>query len=237
MVRASTVPGVSRRQGAHFHSPYAGGEQAGESSGERSGDRRGSRLRMVALASAVVLAVVLPFAVATAGPAGPADPGGAPQGHGTPRGLLPAAFPGGATGRGEVPQPSAGPDAAAPSASEAAPGPSGDRAECGPELTSPEGVEAQTCVLGQGHDTWGRTYYRNATGSPLTGVLTLMAPDGRTVQVRCQMAASDDPDVCETPHAATVRRPGGYTAVSEIASTQGKLLLRSGSNSPEGEEG
>ena len=40
-------------------------------------------------------------------------------------------------------------------------------ARCGPELTSPDGIEAQTCVLTQGRDTWARTYYRNATGDEL----------------------------------------------------------------------
>nr|WP_229358888.1 hypothetical protein [Streptomyces sp. UNOB3_S3] len=108
---------------------------------------------------------------------------------------------------------------------------------CGPELGSPEGVEAQTCVLERDRDTWARTYYRNATGAPLIGVLTLMAPDGRTVQVNCELAATDDPDMCETPHERTVRGHGSYAAVSEIASTEGKLLLRSGSNSSAPEEG
>ena len=37
-------------------------------------------------------------------------------------------------------------------------------ARCGPELSSPDGIEAQTCVLTQERDTWARTYYRNATG-------------------------------------------------------------------------
>ncbi|MEH6379305.1 hypothetical protein V7793_33945, partial [Streptomyces sp. KLMMK] len=123
-------------------------------------------------------------------------------------------------------------------------------ARCGPELTSPEGVEAQTCVLEQGNETWARTYYRNATGAPLRAVLTLMGPDGRTVQVHCRTTASDDPDGCETPRARTVRAGSGeaarsgraaedglggdpYEAVAEIASADGRLLLRSGSNSAE----
>lgn len=41
-------------------------------------------------------------------------------------------------------------------------------ARCGPELSSPDGIEAQTCVLTQGEDTWARTYYRNTTGEPWT---------------------------------------------------------------------
>lgn len=115
---------------------------------------------------------------------------------------------------------------------------------CGPELSSPAGVEAQTCVLERGRDTWARTYFRNATGGLLTAVLTLMGPDGRTVQVHCRTGASDDPDGCETPHRPTARsgeRGGGaggsaggsgYSAVAEFASAEGNLLLRSGSNSP-----
>src|SRR5947207_123844 len=37
-------------------------------------------------------------------------------------------------------------------------------ARCGPQLSSADGIEAQTCVLTQGRQTWARTYYRNATG-------------------------------------------------------------------------
>ncbi|MGK5732238.1 hypothetical protein [Streptomyces sp. URMC 124] len=103
-------------------------------------------------------------------------------------------------------------------------------------------MEAQTCVLKQGGETWARTYYRNATGAPLRAVLTLMGPDGRTVQVHCRTTASDDPGGCETPRARTVRAGGEgadrdglggdpYEAVAEIASEDGELLLRSGSNS------
>ncbi|MCD9143670.1 hypothetical protein [Streptomyces albireticuli] len=125
-------------------------------------------------------------------------------------------------------------------ASEGLPGAPGRAiTRCGPELSSPAGVEAQTCVLERGGETWGRTYFRNATGGPLTAVLTLMGPDGRTVQVHCRTGASDDPDGCETPHRPTVRGAsgerdggGGYAAVAEFASAEGNLLLRSGSNSP-----
>ncbi|WP_229890869.1 hypothetical protein [Streptomyces mashuensis] len=120
-------------------------------------------------------------------------------------------------------------------------GAAGDRlrsaARCGPELSAPEGVEAQTCVMEQGPDTWGRLYYRNATGTPLTGVLTVMAPDGHTMQVHCPMAATDDPDMCETPRERTAHGHGAYTAVSEVGSAEGKLLLRSGSNSTGPDEG
>ncbi|MEV4443239.1 hypothetical protein AB0K09_30410 [Streptomyces sp. NPDC049577] len=147
---------------------------------------------------------------------------------------LPGALPGGEAGPADPADPSApsGPsDPSGPIDPFGLAGPAEPATLCGPELSSPAGVEAQTCVLRQEHDTWARTYYRNTTGGPLEGVLTLMAPDGRTVEVRCQLAASDDPGTCETPHAPTAPGHGSYAAVAEIATTEGKLLLRSGSNS------
>ncbi|MFG2182878.1 hypothetical protein ACGFLS_29710 [Streptomyces abikoensis] len=252
MVRASSVPGSV---------PGAAGQRA-------------ANLRMIALASAVVLAVVLPLAVAAAGPAGVAgrekartkpDSGasgasgvsgasGAESGRGAGReraggdaaragargaagGPRPAGFGTPGSARGPLGQGAAdGRDPADPFAPALGTGLAG-ATRCGPELGSPEGVEAQTCVLERDRDTWARTYYRNATGAPLVGVLTMMAPDGRTVQVNCELAATDDPDMCETPHERTVRGHGSYAAVSEIASTDGKLLLRSGSNSAAPEDG
>ncbi|MFG2132666.1 hypothetical protein ACGFNV_33325 [Streptomyces sp. NPDC048751] len=109
-------------------------------------------------------------------------------------------------------------------------------ARCGPELTSPDGIEAQTCVLTQGEDTWARTYFRNATGAVLDSVLSLMGPGGRTVQMRCLVGAEDEPDLCETPRERTRGHLDAYTAVAEFAGAsaregQGPLLLRSGSNS------
>ncbi len=205
--------------------------------------RRAVNFRMIALASTVVLAVVLPLAVASAGPVvRRAEPGRSPAG-GTGRGGSGAAGPSGAyapyggSGEKAVAGDVLGSRLSSDGLMGAGPD-DGDRgiARCGPELTAPEGVEAQTCVLEQANDTWARTYYRNATGTPLTGVLTLMGPAGRTVQVNCGMAATDDPDMCETPHEPTVRGHGSYAAVAEIASADGKLLLRSGSNSPEPEE-
>ncbi len=232
MVRASRVPVASSRRAANF--------------------------RLIALAGAVAVAVVLPLAVATAGPVSlsgrekPRQKADTGKGRSTAGDLLrPAGFrgTGGAgaplgpdgdhTGPGDLlglggshdPHDPYGPYGAGPD------DPDRGSARCGPELASPEGVEAQTCVLEQSRETWARTYYRNATGAPLTGVLTLMAPAGRTVQVQCRMAATDDPDMCETPHEKTLRGHGSYAAVAEIASTEGKLLLRSGSNSPEPDEG
>ncbi len=106
-------------------------------------------------------------------------------------------------------------------------------ARCGPELTSPDGIEAQTCVLTQGEQTWARTYYRNATGGALDSVLSLMAPGGRTVQMRCAVGAEDEPASCETPRKRTQGELDGYSAVAEFAARAGSgpLLLRAGSNS------
>ncbi|MGW6270257.1 hypothetical protein [Streptomyces sp. NPDC055060] len=105
-------------------------------------------------------------------------------------------------------------------------------ARCGPELTSPKGIEAQTCVLTQGRDTWGRTYYRNTTGDELSAVLTVMAPGGRTLQIHCAVGAADEPGACETPRERTAGNAGAYAAVVEFAEgSGGPLLLRSGSNS------
>jgi hypothetical protein len=106
-------------------------------------------------------------------------------------------------------------------------------ARCGPELTSPDGIEAQTCVLTQDEESWARTYYRNATGRPLDAVLTLMEPGGRTVRIRCAVGAEDEPASCETPREGGRGPVSGYTAVAEFAERGGRgpLLLRVGSNS------
>lgn len=111
-------------------------------------------------------------------------------------------------------------------------------ARCGPELTSPDGVEAQTCVMAQGSDTWARTYYRNATGSALEAVLSFMGPAGRTVQTHCAADADDEPATCETPRERARGSLDGYTAVTEFAAREGdgRLLLRSASNSENGSE-
>ncbi|MEU7485171.1 hypothetical protein [Streptomyces sp. NPDC042319] len=157
----------------------------------------------------------------------------------------------------------------------------GRTAVCGPEVGSPHGIKAQTCVLtmrgsaegstkdGAGGSTkggvegstedsvesrteegsaGGRTggsaarrteghtkavlYYRNTSGAPLRAVLTLMRPDGRTVQTHCTLPATGEPGSCGTPSAATVRGGAPYSAVAEIAEVRGdRLLLRAGSNS------
>ncbi|MEU7020704.1 hypothetical protein ABZ990_08610 [Streptomyces sp. NPDC046203] len=106
---------------------------------------------------------------------------------------------------------------------------------CGPELSSPDGVEAQTCVVSEGTGVRARTYYRNATGRELDAVLTFLAPAGRTVQVRCAIEARDEPGTCQTPmEPREESRAAEYSAVAEFAgSGEGDstpLLLRSGSN-------
>ncbi|MGW7308495.1 hypothetical protein ACWGI1_23325 [Streptomyces sp. NPDC054835] len=209
-----------------------------------------AKLRAIGLGAAVVIAVLVPIA-ATAGPSGTAPlsgarstPGAGPDGDAgsdgdarsdvrsdagsggddaKPKGLFseldltsgrPAAADGSAPGR---------PSAALPSAT-----------RCGPELASPDGVEAQTCVVTEGAHIRARTYYRNVTGQELDAVLTLMAPGGRTVQVRCAVAARDEPGTCETPGEPVRGGAVDYSAVSEFAGAgegdSTPLLLRSGSN-------
>ncbi|MFD8231148.1 hypothetical protein ACFV20_04540 [Streptomyces sp. NPDC059696] len=103
---------------------------------------------------------------------------------------------------------------------------------CGPELSSPDGIEAQTCVVTQGAQTWARTYYRNATGEALDAVLSLMGPGERTVRMTCAVGEGDEPGTCETPREPARGRPAAYTAVVEFAERGGRgpMLLRSGSN-------
>ncbi|MGI5356198.1 hypothetical protein ACQI4E_12955 [Streptomyces sp. CA-252508] len=172
-------------------------------------------LRVIGL-GAVVLAAALLSPAASAGPAGaPAAPAG-PAGAGGAPGEAPGKAP------AEAPALLAGIDAP----------PAAGTATCGPEVASPDGVEAQTCVLTEGRDTWARTYYRNATGEELGAVLTLMAPGGRTVQAHCEVRAEDEPGVCETPAEPSRGTSAEYTAVAEFAeSGESPLLLRSGSNS------
>ncbi|MFI0964407.1 hypothetical protein ACH4S8_23785 [Streptomyces sp. NPDC021080] len=165
----------------------------------------------MALAGVVAFVLALPLAVASAGPVGD---GSSRAG----RGPVPAddrpRVPG---PRRSAPPPGLGPATAF---------------RCGPELSSPDGVEAQTCVLTRGGETWARAYYRNATGDALSSALSLMGPGGRTVQMDCAVDAEDDPGTCETPGQRSAGDPGAYSAVAEFArSADGPLLLRSGSNS------
>ncbi|MFV0134929.1 hypothetical protein ACLGIH_17120 [Streptomyces sp. HMX87] len=217
-------------------------------------------LRLLALVGVVACAVVLPYAVATAGSGetgGSGRPGwsgrpGEAAGDDTPardRVDGKAAAPGsddgrpGGPGDGRPRGPVGGPAFAAGSApglrtpTALDPGPA-TAVRCGPELASPGGIEAQTCVLNQGEETWARIYYRNATGDALDAVLSLMGPGDRTLRTRCAVGAEDEPGTCETPRQRTRGEPSAYTAVAEFADRAGygPLLLRSGSNPP-GEAG
>ncbi|NEA62598.1 hypothetical protein [Streptomyces sp. SID12488] len=207
-------------------------------------------LRLLALSGVVALTVALPLAVASAGPVGDAD-------RAALLSLTPQEGSQGGPQEGTVEGPVDGKarEAADPTGSPLLLGLGlATAARCGPELTSPDGIEAQTCVLSQGEETWARAYYRNATGRALTSVLSLMGPDARTVQLRCAVSAEDEPGVCETPRERTAGEPEAYTAVAEFAAAgnpagnsvgdapeatdagENPLLLRSGSNSgaPEG---
>ncbi|MFD4319761.1 hypothetical protein [Streptomyces sp. NPDC058548] len=206
-------------------------------------------LRVVGLGAAVTVAVLLPL-IAMAGPtgepvaggsarpAGAADtgdakPGDLLKGLGLGRRTDPAADPATPVSPGAPVSP------VTPRNVPAAPASPERVTNCGPELASPEGVEAQTCVLAEGPDTWGRTYYRNATGQNLDAFLTLMAPGGRTVQVRCPVAAQDEPGTCETPRERGQGVATAYMAVAEFAGTgegdNTPLLLRAGSNTADSE--
>ncbi|GGV49356.1 hypothetical protein GCM10010277_43130 [Streptomyces longisporoflavus] len=175
--------------------------------------------RLIALTGVVAMTVLLPLAGASAGPVGDGDAEARPterQADATP---------------GAAPEP----DAKQPATDDSSLLPDlglDTSAQCGPELTSPKGIEAQTCVLTRQDETWGRTYYRNTTGDELSAVLTLMGPAGRTVQTHCAVGAADEPGACETPREGTAADADAYAAVAEFADgSGGPLLLRSGSNS------
>nr|QIZ01768.1 hypothetical protein HEP87_27035 [Streptomyces sp. S1D4-11] len=177
---------------------------------------------MVALAGLVVFTVALPLTVASAGPVGD----GSSEALHASRTIDDKATAAPAAPRSA----SATPPASAPVPRLLGLG-RATAARCGPELSSPDGIEAQTCVMTQGEDTWARTYYRNATGDELSSALSLMGPGGRTVEMNCAVGAEDDPGVCETPRGRTAGGVGAYTAVAEFARSAGSgpMLLRSGS--------
>ncbi|MFF3754820.1 hypothetical protein ACFYYH_30965 [Streptomyces sp. NPDC002018] len=192
-------------------------------------------LRMIGLAAAAVFTVLLPLAAAEwSGPTDPRDrhadakpdagvrslsgiDGSAARGSGTDG----PAVTGGTTG-GDTKKPAA--------------------ERCGPEVASPEGIEARTCVLTEGTDTWARTAYRNTSGDELRAALNLMGPRGRTVQTHCVVGASEELATCQTPREPSRGAIAEYTAIVEFAAPPttrsggddeaiGPLLLRSGSNS------
>ncbi|MET9606479.1 hypothetical protein ABZZ17_15575 [Streptomyces sp. NPDC006512] len=187
-------------------------------------------LRLIGIGAGVLIILSLPLAGAIAGP----DFAGQDDGKG-----------GGLLSSLGLSDPSRTPDTARSAegaARPAQPGPAEQPrtdSRCGPELSSPHGVEAQTCVLESEGQTWGRSYYRNTSGRILDAVLTVMGPAGRTVQIRCAVGAGDEPGLCETPRGESVGKPDDYSAVAEFAvpDDEGQLLLRSGSNSPEPGDG
>jgi hypothetical protein len=210
-------------------------------------------LRLLAMTGAVVLSVALRLTVASAGPVGHEVGNSAPaSGPAGPRPSEPTAARPSEAAADKLSEADDGRSKAddglsraddKPSEKQLAPGRSSSAldlgltaaARCGPAIASPDGIEAQTCVLTQERDTWARTYYRNATGHGLSPVLTLMGPGGRTVQMHCAVAADDEPATCETPRERTTGDARAYTAVAEFAeSADGPLLLRSGSNAPGG---
>ncbi|MFQ6144808.1 hypothetical protein ACLMNJ_17295 [Streptomyces seoulensis] len=228
------------------------------------------RVRLAALAAVVVCAAVLPLAVASAGQVGGRD---GTAGAAGARMADQADVVGGASGAGRVDGVdgvaggvgrAGGRDgSAAWSAGRSLPDgddkmPAAPRrsplllgigeataVRCGPEVSAPDGVEAQTCVIAQGEETWARVYYRNTTGEPLDAALTLMGPGDRTVRTRCAPEGDDEPETCETPREHTRGAPSGnagyadYTAVAEFARPggNGELLLRAGSNTAPGSGG
>ncbi|MEV6023013.1 hypothetical protein [Streptomyces sp. NPDC052036] len=176
-------------------------------------DPRG--IRLLALLGVVAVLAALPLAVASAGPVGDT-------------GRVAARTPAHDDAKRPVP-------ARSPLLSGSA---LATAAHCGRQLSSGDGIEAQTCVLTRGQDIWARTYYRNAGGEELSSVLNLMAPDGRTVEMRCAVAVTGASGACETPRQHLTGDPGAYAAVAEFARRDGggPLLLRSGSDRPQSDE-
>ncbi|MER7461719.1 hypothetical protein [Streptomyces sp. NPDC097981] len=186
-------------------------------------------LRLIGISAGVLIILSLPLAGAIAGP----DFAG--QDDGKAGGLLSTlglTDPAGGS-RTRTPARQSGPQQAEAPRPGPARQPRTD-SRCGPELSSPQGVEAQTCILAGEGKTWGRSYYRNTGGRALDAVLTVMGPERRTVQIRCAVGAGDEPALCETPKEDSAGAPDAYSAVAEFAvpDDEGRLLLRSGSNSP-----
>ncbi|MFJ9666572.1 hypothetical protein ACIRPP_18465 [Streptomyces sp. NPDC101219] len=204
--------GSAREAGRTGPTPLGG--PPGAERAEQPGDTRGER-----------------FGTAT-GPAAAGDPAG--RSGATDRNAEAPAGDQVGDGRTGVPE-------GAPGASDELPGPPPSTGllpapilRCGPELSSPDGIEAQTCVVLAGEEVWGRTYYRNATGTAPSAVLSLMAPGGRSVRVHCAVESGDEPAVCETPRRPRRGRLADHEAIVEFAarSGHGPLLLRAGSNPP-----
>ncbi|MGW0751860.1 hypothetical protein [Streptomyces sp. NPDC002587] len=189
-------------------------------------------LRLIGIGAGVLIILSLPLAGAIAGPDFAAQDDGKGGGLFSTLGL-------------SDPLRASGPSRTSPASPAPSVAPSGPErpgpveqprtdSRCGPEVSSPHGVEAQTCVLVADGQTWGRSYYRNTSGRALDAVLAVMGPGGRTVQIRCALGGGDEPGLCETPKEDSMGAPASYSAVAEFAvpDDEGQLLLRSGSNSP-----
>ncbi|MFE9092655.1 hypothetical protein [Streptomyces sp. NPDC007264] len=189
--------------------PGGHGKQGQETGAPGQGRPEPHRLRLFALMGAVTVVAALPLAVASAGPVGDAD-----------RDAIRT-----------LPHDDAKRSTSSPAPSRPGLG-AATAARCGSQLSSPEGIEAQTCVMTQGPETWARTYYRNATGGRLSSVLSFMGPEGRTIEMHCPVAAANDPRTCETPRQRVAGAPSAYSAVVEFARSDGSgpLMLRSGSD-------
>src|SRR5436309_1672036 len=141
--------------------------------------QRARILRLTGLAGTAVLALVVPLAAATAGPADTVLPPGDPDARDTPH--APRAPR--AADAGAIADPLRGLTLPLPLLSDAdrkagsSGGDGDDRAaggtgrtgrlvHCGAELTAQQGITAQTCQLTEDGRTWARTYYRNSTGDP-----------------------------------------------------------------------
>ncbi|MGV9337155.1 hypothetical protein [Streptomyces sp. NPDC003688] len=207
------------------------------------GGRAPARLRLLTLAGLAAVAVLLPLGAASAGQTGGPEPSGGASGGrtaavGTPAvGTTVAGVP--VVSAPAVPTPAAvlfAPEAAV--AGRERPRSLGigeaTAVRCGPELSAPDGVEAQTCVLTRGGESWARTYYRNTSGDAVDALLSLLGPGGRTVLTRCAADGGDEPATCETPRLRTRGAPGAFTAVAEFAGRgdAAPLMLRAGSNFP-----
>ncbi|WP_046498174.1 hypothetical protein [Streptomyces odonnellii] len=193
-------------------------------------------LRAIGFAAVAVFAVLLPVA-ATAGSSDPARPGEAVKpAEGSRTGSAPGALdakPGpGRQSLSGIDGSATPTDAAATSSSSDDPVVrAGER--CGPEVASPEGIEARTCVLSEGRDTWARTHYRNASGDELVAALSLMGPHGRTVQTQCVVAATAGAASCQTPREPSLGELADYTAIAEFAASTAQAAPRTGGDSEE----
>lgn len=192
-----------------------------------------SDFNLITLACTVVLAAALPIAATAAGAAHRAEAGGPVPAHTTSSSTSTARSATSPTSPTFPKSSSSSTSSGASSSAGRATAADGAPASCGPELSAPEGLSAQTCVLSVRGSTWARTYYRNGTGSPLSAALTLLRPDGTSLRADCEVTADRGTSVCETPREKS--RAGGraYAATGEAGSADGeRLLLRSGSNSP-----